>query len=357
MNNQRIIELSKEASFLQREIKLKKDILNIIKKEEIEPYYMQQKKDAIALDEDFNNVVINGVILQERKNITYVWQKEFYEEAIGRGIVHTLLKHGNKLKERFDLSQYTIPKKPENKSLGYTPPKKNLDEIEQYTINLNSEKTLWSAEQIEKKVDNYMCLKKIIDLKESRYNAIKKDLLQEMKAKNIQKTQDGFYLRDEPTSYDFSKMYDVNYLEETVLIATNGIKSVDLFYDKEIVMVDVTEDDLYDIEYIKKRFGEKRINALKKVLGPDFYYVKGFRKETDILNRFPVSTEKVEEAIDNGWLPIKVLKTGRQIKSIDHIKLNFEIVSETSAQKRAEVNYQRFLERGLKHSGYYDQVS
>ncbi len=89
------------------------------------------------------------------------------------------------------------------------------------------------------------------------------------------------------------------------------------------------------------------------MLGKNFYYVKGTRKETNILSRFPVSTEKVEQAIDNGWMPNSVLKSGREIKSVDDIKLSFEIISSSSAKERAEINYQKFMDRALVHSGYY----
>jgi len=202
-------------------------------------------------------------------------------------------------------------------------------------------------------VDKYMHLKKVTDLKERRYNSIKQELLQLMKEFNVKKTNEGYYLRPGPTTYNFADMYQVKELEETVVIATNGYQSVDLFYDKEIVEVDITEDDLENVEYIKKRFGAKRINALSEVLEKNFYYVKGTRKETNILSRFPVSTEKVEQAIDNGWMPNSVLKTGREIKSVNDIKLSFEIISSSSAKERAEVNHQKFMDRALVHSGYY----
>lgn len=354
MNIEKIDKLSKETAEFQKEIKLKKEVLKLIKDEEIKNYYINQKEETLALDEDFQNININGVILQERKNVTYSWSKDFYEEVIGCGIVHTLLKHGDKLKERFNLSDYVLPKDPENKTLGLVPYKKSVAEAEFYMINLDIEKQKWSANGIEQVVENYMRLKKIIDLKEERYSSMKNELLQLMKEHNVQKTEEGFYLKDEIQNYDFAEMYNAEELEETVIIATNGIHSVDLFHDKEIVMIDITEDDLYDVEYIKKRFGKKRIDALKTALGEDFYYVKGYRKETNILSRFPVSTEKVEEAIDNKWLPMNILKTGRQVKSVDDIKLNFEIVSEESAKKRAEINYQKFMNRALIQSGYYE---
>ena len=119
---------------------------------------------------------------------------------------------------------------------------------------------------------------------------------------------------------------------------------------------ELTDEDLYNAERIKKRFGQKRLEEIKKVLGEKFYFVQGNRKETEILKRFPVSTKDVEEAVDNGLLPPNILKTGRTIHSFDDMKLTFEIISEESAIKRAEVNYAKYMERALRISGYYDNA-
>lgn len=349
---EKISELSQEAVEIQKKLKLEKVVLDELK-EEIKNEYLQLKEDTINLDEEFHNIKINSYILQEKKHVNYTWLDEFYEEAIDCGFVHTLIKHGNKLKERFDLSEYELPKDPENKSLNYRPQQKMMDEQKKEEEWVNAEVEKWQAETLEAKVERYMRYKKLYKLKEDRYSAQKSELLEAMKETGIEKTSEGFYLKDETTQYDFKRLYNSE-LEETVLIATNGTKSVDLFYDKKIVEVDILEDDLNEAERIKKRFGKGRMEALEKVLSNDFYFVKGYRTEKEILKRFPVSTEKVEDAIDNGYLPFKVLETGRTIKSIDDLKLNFEILSEESVTKRGEVFQQRFMDRALKHSGYYD---
>ncbi len=160
MSLERINTLSEQASGLQQEIKLNKDILTTIKKEDIHSYYAQIKKDSLALEEDFDNVVINETILQERKQITYKWLDEFYEEAIDRGIIHTLLKHGDKLKERFDLSNFEVSSNNDAYNLGYVPAKKSIEETNNYRFKFDLEKQQWQASTIEETVDKYMHLKK-----------------------------------------------------------------------------------------------------------------------------------------------------------------------------------------------------
>ncbi|MFP3725839.1 hypothetical protein U8V72_11615 [Priestia filamentosa] len=355
MSLDRLTKVSRKAVELKGAINLNELILDEIKNEDIYPYYLRQKKDSIALDNDFKNIVINGVILQERKNIKYNWLNAFYEEAEDRGIIHTVLKHGNKLKERFDLSSYKLLPSKDAASLGYTPSSKSYEEIEKRRRKLELERAQWKANSIEKSVEKYMSLKKINSLKKNEYQSLKEELFKLMQENDVQKTEEGFYIKNGPITFDFSKMYQVPEFIETVLIATNGYQSVDLFYTDKIVKIDLIEEDLEDVEYINKRYGAKRIAALKEALGDNFYYVRGYRKEKNILTRFPISTEKVEEAINNGWLPITVLQTYREIQSVDDITLGFEIISESAAKERAEINYQKYMNRALIHSGYYDK--
>lgn len=325
-------------------------IKNAELKEIIKSYYFKMKEETLKEDGDFDRIVIDDVILHEKLTTNYIWTDDFYEEIIDCGMAHLVLKHGNQLNKRFDLSPFELPKDPNNQKLHFSVASVGEEYkiiLRQHEEKLEVEKQRWSALSLEELVDSYIRSKMTLDISKTEYNIQKDELLETMKDENVSNLN-GFSIKEEATNYDFSKMYGVE-LEEKVEIATNGVKSIDLLSDTP---TEITEHDLFDWKIVKKSIRkQERIELFHNYLGEKYYFVSGRRKEKEIIKRFPISTGKVEEAIDNGLMNKKVLEVDRTYKSDDDLKLNFEIITMDTLNDRKFMFYEKMKSRNALISG------
>lgn len=322
-------------------------------KEVIKEYYQEEKRAAIEENRDFDRVKIDDIFLQEVKKPTYSWLPTFRETLVDLGIAHLVLKNGNQLNKRFDLTEFELPINPENKSLHFYNRKTEEQKSNEKTL-LSKEEEKWELDTNEDLVKRYIRYKKKYDLKKDRYNNDKKRLLDAMLQEGIDKME-GFSVKDETPGYNFSAMYHRE-LEEQLVLATNGEIFVDLIGDKNEV-IEIKKEELYDVEEINKRFGQKKKDELREILGDAYYYIQAKRLEENILDRFPIATGAVDELIDEGYLDKKTLEKERYIARDEDYNMVFEIVTQDSIQKRHDVYMAKEMPRRLARSGYYDSVT
>lgn len=325
------------------EVRYQKNRLEVMK-EFLKEGYEGLKQIAEEEGNELDVLNINGILVREKVRKNYTWSKDFLEEMVDLGKAHLILTMGNKLNKRFDLRDFELPKNPENKRLKNTL-RKTPHEALQEEVSLKEEQNIWKATPYEELVEMYMRYKKRYDLKNSQYEADREILFRLMKEEGTEDVT-GFSIVDETTKYDFQKMYNVE-LQERLQLATNGEVFVDLLTD---TIIELNPDELEGVEVVKKRFQKPRLLKLGEMLGDEFQFIEGYRIEENILSRFKVSTSKVEEAVDEGFLNPMVLKTEKLIEKEEDIQLVFEIITEEQDRKRRETGYEIFAKKAVERS-------
>ena len=283
-------------------------------------FYFETIKEAN--DWEQAELRVAGVVLKEKNKKIKEWDEDFYDELIEKEEIHRVLKHGNNLNKRFDLSPYVKDKNPENRSLHFSSGRMP-NSLQKQIIEETDAFEDMTFEEIS---DLYIRYKKLVDLNTFRYEKDKEYLLAKMKEYDIGKVN-GFSIKDEATDYDFEKMYNT-VMQERFELATNGTESVDLLSN---TLVDITEEDLHQVAEIPKKFQLKRLKQLQSMLGDNFWFIEGYRDEENILKRFSISSTKVQELVDEDKLHEDVFEYKRS--EVGETP-SFEVVSEINEEKR-----------------------
>lgn len=323
-----------------------KEIMNLIN--EINGYYnkmkiaekkagmVKQKIVELSEKKKIEFKEIEGYIIKKNYREHYVWNDGVYQILKRFGLLNAVLKHGNEMKERFDLTPFIKPKTEEDYYVKITT-KRTLEEINKEKAELEAFLKKIENDELTELVRKYASHKKIFDIRNKKYEDDKKKLKDLMIKAGLDELE-NFKLYEKPDEYNFDEM--PSQMVEKVLIATNGRESIDLIrFSKlskfdEIETVSILPGDLFNVNRIEKRFGAKKRNFLKERLGENFYFVEGTRIEEDVHSRFPINNLAIEALIKKGKLPEREVMRQRRIDSSKKPIEFFEIISVENYEER-----------------------
>lgn len=244
-------------------------------------------------------LVVGDVTLHRSTFPHRSWTTAFREEMIQSGKIHLFCKPTDSWAERYDVSSLIIkePSLPTLKTkLRFTKKDK-----EKHSDLLVGELADFEELLFEEQVERYLEIRDDLDYFTKSFEADKAKILQLMIDNKIN-TTDVFELKAAPVQYDWSKLYQLDELVETVKIAYDGNtnKSIDLFTGE---LVNIVPKDLINPQYFDEKLSKKMRDKLVAEIGENYFLVTGTRIEKDVFKRLDILSSGVDDAIDNGLLP------------------------------------------------------
>lgn len=298
---------------------------------------IKDRIEEVCTERRIDKAEIDGYIVKKEKREHYVWKKGIYNVLKKYNRLNSCLKHGNEMKDRFNLKPYLIPKTLDDlyiRAGKIIPTKEFLAKEQREITELISE---LNNVELNNMLHMYAQQKKLLDILKGKYDIDKKELLNLMLEEGIGRV-DGFSISEKEDRYDFEKM--PSKMEEKVLLATNGTESIDLFKlsktsTKNLETLETMNfglDDLDNYVRIEKRFGKAKLDFLYSRLG-DFIFVEGYRIEEDVHSRFPINNGEVDKLIFKGEIPEREVF---RYKRIDHSKEPIEFFEVISVENNEE---------------------